>query len=348
MNKGNCKHPYRPEIQPLPEGLSRPLWSIMIPTYNCANYLRETLASVLTQDLGSELMQIEVVDDCSTLDDPKAVVEDLGRGRVSYYQQPQNVGYIKNFETCLNRSKGKLVHLLHGDDCVREGFYQKIQWAFEQYPEIGAAFCRHIYMTKDGHWRTISGLEQDKSGILENWLEKIAAGQRLATPSMVVRRDVYEKLGGFDNRISCYGEDWEMWVRIATTYPVWYEVKPLAIYRESSTGSLTEISVKKGKDTRDLRIATKIIESYLPKYLPSNKSRLLTNQAREKYGIWAIRIAHDMIDGGNISIALHQIREAFLCSKSIALIIKIPGLLIHMAKFVAIRPMKSIFHSEKV
>lgn len=346
MDKNRSKYLYRSEIQPVQEGLSRPLWSVMIPTYNCANYLCETLASVLSQDLGSELMQIEVIDDHSSKDNPKSVVEELGKGRVDFFQQPQNVGYIKNFETCLNRARGKFIHLLHGDDRVRDGFYQKIQWAFEKHPEIGAAFCRHIYMTKDGHWRTISGLEQNESGILENWLEKIATGQRLATPSMVVKRDVYEKLGGFDNRISCYGEDWEMWVRIATTYPVWYEVEPLAIYRESSTGSLTEISIKKGKDTRDLRIAAGIIESYLQEYLPKNESRALMDEAREKYGIWAFRIAHDMIDAGNIMTALYQVREAFFCSKSIALISKVPGLLLHMAKFLAFRTIKSIFHDE--
>jgi glycosyltransferase involved in cell wall biosynthesis len=111
----------------------------MIPTYNCANYLRETLNSVLVQDPGSELMQIEVVDDCSTLDDPEAVVKELGKGRVQFYRQPENVGYIKNFETCLQRSRGQLIHLLHGDDCVRDGFYRKMQGLFEEYPEIGAA-----------------------------------------------------------------------------------------------------------------------------------------------------------------------------------------------------------------
>ncbi len=70
--------PYHPPIPPVPDGEHRPLWSVMIPTYNCAKYLRETLLSVLAQDPGAEVMQIEVIDDCST-DNPAAVVEEVGR-----------------------------------------------------------------------------------------------------------------------------------------------------------------------------------------------------------------------------------------------------------------------------
>jgi glycosyltransferase involved in cell wall biosynthesis len=87
--------PYRPTITPLPSDELRPLWSVMIPAYNCAQFLRETLQSVLAQDPGPEIMQIEVVDDCSTRDDPEAVVAELGRGRVSFFRQPQNVGHCE-------------------------------------------------------------------------------------------------------------------------------------------------------------------------------------------------------------------------------------------------------------
>jgi cellulose synthase/poly-beta-1,6-N-acetylglucosamine synthase-like glycosyltransferase len=71
-----------PPIAPVPEGTPRPFWSVMIPAYNCDEYLRRTLASVLEQDPGPGDMQIEVVDDCSTQGDPAAVVREVGRGRL--------------------------------------------------------------------------------------------------------------------------------------------------------------------------------------------------------------------------------------------------------------------------
>ena len=80
------QHPYRASILLVPEGVSRPLWSVMIPIYKCADYLRETLASVLAQDLGSELMQIEVIEGHSTKDDPESVVRELAGDHVSFYR----------------------------------------------------------------------------------------------------------------------------------------------------------------------------------------------------------------------------------------------------------------------
>ena len=86
-------------------------------------------------------------------------------------------------------------------------------------------------MDGEGNWETIAPPEPDGRGVLEHWLERIAVGQRLQPPTIVVRRSVYERIGGFDSRAGLMGEDWEMWVRIAAHFPVWYEPEPLALYR---------------------------------------------------------------------------------------------------------------------
>lgn len=308
-------HPYRAYISPIAEGTPRPLWSVMIPTYNCAHYLRQTLASVLAQDPGPDVMQIEVVDDCSTRDDPVAVVEELGRGRIGFYRQPRNVGHTRNFETCLNRSRGRLIHLLHGDDCVRDGFYQKMQQAFDACPEIGAAFCRHIFMDEHGHWQYISPLEQPERGILHHWLERIAVEQRIQYSSIVVRRDVYERLGGFDQRIHYYGEDWEMWIRIAAHYPVWYEVEPLALYRGHSA-SLSGHSERTGENIRDLRTVIRISQPCLQMYFPKTVRNTLRRKASKNCALMALNTAGSMLSRQDFVAAGAQVQEAVKCSRS--------------------------------
>ncbi|BAZ03874.1 glycosyltransferase family 2 protein [Calothrix sp. NIES-3974] len=311
---------FREHIKPIPLGESRPLWSVMIPTYNCANFLRETLASVLVQDPGPEVMQIQVVDDYSTKDDPEAVVKELGGDRVEFYCQPENVRYIRNFNTCIQRARGKIIHILHGDDYVLNGFYKKMELLFAQHPDIGAAFCRQIYMDNQGYWHSFSPLEQFESGVLSNWLERIASEQRITTPSIVVRRDVYERLGGFDSRFTCTGEDWEMWVRIATTYPVAYEVQPLAVYRQSTLGSLTQTSMRTGKFFQDLRKADEIIQSYLPNYIQETIARKASKRARETYASWAISSSYQIFTRtGNVRDSLIPVKEAlqFGCSSRV-------------------------------
>jgi GT2 family glycosyltransferase len=300
-------------IAPVPASVDRPLWSVMIPAYNCAHYLRETLAGVLAQDPGTDRMQIEVVDDRST-DEPGAVVGELGAGRVEYFRQAQNVGKVRNLNTCVERSRGRLVHILHGDDAVREGYYDAIERLFDTHPEIGAAFCRYISMDGEGKWETIGELEPDGRGLLDGWLERIALGQRLQTPCMVVRRSVYEQLGGFDARLT-HCEDWEMWTRIAASFPVAYEPEPLAVYRVHSRSS-SDRSLSTGENVVDLRRAIEIIRARLP---PEHADEI-TGRALEITAVTAIRRAGRMMQSGQRAAARAQVREALRTSHSPAVL----------------------------
>jgi len=300
------------KVLPVADDVSRPLWSVMIPTYNSAKYLRETLASVLAQDYGSAAMQIMVVDDHSQKDDPEAIVKEMGNDRIEFYRQEVNVGHVKNFQTCIELSRGKLIHILHGDDVIREGFYQKIGAGFEQAPEIGAAFCRHVIIDENSQPQYTSVLEQPESGVLKNnWLELIAGFQRIQPPSIVVKREVYEKIGGFDRRFRYAAEDWEMWVRIANYYPVWYEVEPLAMYRKQSN-SLTGSTVKAGTYNRDLGLAVEIFQTYLPKDLAS---RIYTHSKRN-CAFHSLIIADSLVKKNDMGTALVQIREALRLNRS--------------------------------
>src|SRR5207237_5089035 len=85
-----------PAIRISPVDGSRPFWSVMIPTYNPrADYLEETLHSVLQQAPGPEQMQIEVVDDGSLDNTVSEVIWRVAAGLVTFYIDPQNHGLAK-------------------------------------------------------------------------------------------------------------------------------------------------------------------------------------------------------------------------------------------------------------
>ncbi|NDJ21212.1 glycosyltransferase [Nostoc sp. B(2019)] len=282
----------------------------MIPTYNCANYLVETLKSVLAQDPGLEQMQIEVVDDCSIKDDPEAVVRELGQGRVSFFRQAQNVGLTTNFNTCIQRAKGEWVHILHGDDAVLPGFYSQMQQSIESEPNIGAAFCRCIFIDENNNWKHLSPLYRETAGIFPEFWKALAITNRITTPSIIVKRSVYEKLGGFNSQLR-HTADWEMWTRIGVHYQLLFEPLPLAFYREHSASDTSRL-VTTGANIIDTLSCINIFEHYLPSVLATE----LTNKAKEVIVIQALDKATVLFSKGDIQAAINQIREGLKCSTS--------------------------------
>jgi glycosyltransferase involved in cell wall biosynthesis len=276
-----------PVIKPLESGITRPLWSVMIPTYNCSKYLKQALESVLTQDPGIEKMQIEVVDDNSTDANVEDLVNTIGKGRVKFYKQSQNCGSLRNFETCLNRAHGKYIHLLHGDDYVEPGFYSAIEKLFEKYPDAGAACTGFSHVDENGNFLYPNENISQKDGLLKNWLFILAQGQKLQPPSVVIKRSVYEHLGGFFGMH--YGEDWEMWVRVAAHYSFAYTPLQLANYRVHDN-NITSSSFQSGNHIKDMIKAINLVQAYLP----ADKKQKLKNIAKKNWSIYFARTS-DMV-----------------------------------------------------
>jgi glycosyltransferase involved in cell wall biosynthesis len=304
-----------PVIAPVASHIQRPQWSVMIPAYNCLPYLRDTIESVLAQDPGPAHMQIVVVDDCSTDGDVRGLVQAVGKNRVEYLLQPANVGSLRNFETCLNYATGHWVHLLHGDDQAGLGFYTEIASLFQQYPEAGAAFTNTIeLLTQVTGSKTKTRVPLiPKAGLIPDFLLQLAEGQKLETPSIVVRRSVYEQLGGFF--AVHYGEDWEMWTRIAAHFPIAYSPKPLARYRYLNTTGISHRFIKDGQNLRDV---TKII-AIINQYLPAELRKELKARALRYYAAYSLTLAEALIPADK-DAALTQIKGALRMSSHVTIL----------------------------
>lgn len=253
-----------PPVAPRQEEASaRPLLSVVIPTYEPEQFLIEAVRSVLSQDPGPAAMQIVVVDDGSKGTRPAALLEGIApAGRIEFHEYADNLGLAGNWNRGISVARGQFVHLLHQDDTVHAGFYSKLLAGLERSPDIGMAFCRHAFIGDDNRIERISHLERRHPGVLPRWLERICETQRIQCPAVIVRREVYEALGGFRTDLR-YALDWEMWARIASRHAVWYEPEVLANYRRHARTETARLEAV-GQTSSDTMAAIEILATHTP------------------------------------------------------------------------------------
>ncbi len=231
----------------------RPLISVKIPTYNCAEYLIQTINSILNQkDFDLDLLEIEVVDDCSTKDNPEEVVTKYGKGKVKFYRQSHNVGAVKNFNTCIERSEGKYVHILHGDDFVAPEFYVSVIEKLASNPDILITRAHII----DENSKVIGISENLDFSVRKN----LHYYNLIKTPGVIMNKKTLNSIGFFDENL-VHVADWDMWLRLINKGNFCIINKPLCSYREFG-GNDTSRLMKTGENIKDIiRLGKKMEEN---------------------------------------------------------------------------------------
>ena len=246
-----------PAVNTISSDTRRPFWSVMIPTYNCGNYLRRTLESVLCQDPGPEKMQLEVVDGCSTHDDPETVINEVAKGRVSFHRIPRNEGAANTFNACIHRSVGHWVHIIHGDDQVRPGFYDAYESAIYAFPTSVMVLGGYSVIDEYNNFiRDRPRDDVDGVGIIPDFASRQAFKQLASFPAVVVRRSSYEAAGGFCTWFS-HVVDMDMWLRIGLLGDVAGVHETYALYREHRQ-SLSSQAIMNGESIRERVLLTLI------------------------------------------------------------------------------------------
>lgn len=103
------------------------LVSIIMPSYNTARFIKETVESVLLQSYTN--WELLIVDDCSTDDTDDVVAQLLGDSRIKYIKNSENSGAAESRNRALREAKGKWIAFLDSDD-LWEPFKLEKQIAF--------------------------------------------------------------------------------------------------------------------------------------------------------------------------------------------------------------------------
>lgn len=230
-----------PSIAPVRSAAARPFWSVMVPNYNCDAYLGEALASVLAQDPGPAEMQIEVVDDRSTQGDPEALVARVGRGRVVFHRNAENLGATQTFNVCLERARGQWVHILHSDDAILSGFYAAYRQLIERHDGLAMVIGKSVIIDERDRWWRLAGPDPPDDGpVIRDFCAQQAVHHLGQFASWVTRREILERVGGFCTLFR-HSADVELAFRIGQAGPVGCVPRAYALYRVHSASDTRKL-----------------------------------------------------------------------------------------------------------
>ncbi len=134
--------------------------SVLIPAYNCASTVRETIDSVLNQT--SPAHEILVMDDGST-DETPSILQSYGP-KINAFRQP-NGGLSSARNSLISKSTGELIAFLDSDDVLHPRYLEKETTVASRHPDAAAIFSGHVnfYENASPEWGGLAGSAKPES-----------------------------------------------------------------------------------------------------------------------------------------------------------------------------------------
>ena len=227
-----------PRLEPLSpaDGGSRPLVSIVMPTWRRAHLIAETIETLLRQTCGD--FELLVQDDASP-DDTGAVVARLSDPRIRYARNATNLGMPGNVNAAIARTRGTYVLVCHDHDLYEATLVKEMVALFEAAP--GLAYVHSGVRVVDqagapagrvfvGPYARVTDGRAWSRFMLTRFDSPVCAD------SMVPRR-LYEAAGLYDPDFG-FVSDVEMWIRLGLHGDVGYLATPLIAVREREAGHM--------------------------------------------------------------------------------------------------------------
>lgn len=214
----------------------KPRFSIIVPLYNKAPYVKKALDSIVSQSFKD--WECIIVDDGS-IDGSVAICDDFINSLTPSFinslrliRQP-NSGVAKARNVGVENSSAPFVCFLDADDWWEPTFLEEMDKIISEYPDAGIYATNYIYY-KPG--KTHVALHLDRGYM--NYPEAYLHGEMpIWTGAACMPRKVFDEMGGFPNGIKL-GEDFLLWAKTALHYNVAFCEKPLAYYNNDVPASL--------------------------------------------------------------------------------------------------------------
>jgi glycosyltransferase involved in cell wall biosynthesis len=271
------------------EETTNPLVSIVTPSYNQAQFLEETICSVIRQDY--EAIEYIVIDGGST--DGSLEIIKRYKEQLAYWISEPDKGQVDAINKGLRMAKGDIVAWINSDDLYMAGAVREAVETLQKNPEVGMVYGDGIMVDAEGNlldrhtYRTYSVLD-------------LLCFEVLLQPTVFMRREILERVGYLSEAYDLI-LDHDLWIKIAAYTPILHVPSFWAVERtHESAKTIAQASTF-------VREAEKLIEK------AEESQSLKALIARERSLIYSslhVFAARRLIDAGEHKLAVQHLFRA--------------------------------------
>lgn len=203
------------------------LVSVIMPSYNTAKYIADSIRSVLAQTYHD--WELLIVDDCST-DETDAVVASFDDPRIRYFKNEKNSGAAVSRNRALREAKGKWIAFLDSDDLWMPDKLEK-QIGFMKERQVSFSYTRYEEIDSDGN----------QTGVMVSGPKRITKRgmNRFCWPGCLTVMYDAETVGLVQIADIKKNNDYAMWLKVCRKANCFLLDETLARYRRGRSGSIS-------------------------------------------------------------------------------------------------------------
>jgi glycosyltransferase involved in cell wall biosynthesis len=246
-----------------------PFFSVVIPLYNKAKFIEDTLKSVIGQTF--EEFEIIIVDDGST-DTSLAIVSKIDDPRIIIMQQSNHgVSHARN--KGIERAKGKYMALIDADDLWYPNHLEELYNTISQFPNADL-ICNGYEIDLGGNFIKKPSYNMPKTTVpvlVHNFFSASLISGIAHSSAVAFTKESFEDLGRFNVSFRS-GQDTDLWIRFALKKTIAFNPAITACYNMAVGGSLSKSQLNWDRyNSIQLYGEESRKNSFLKKYLDKNR-----------------------------------------------------------------------------